>query len=267
MAADNLYEENGRITFPNVDTVRRRARVNMNDASSVMRVWRRERTAAAAPLPASIPGAVQDASQTLLTAVWTAATNSANANLQTAQAGWEQERAEAEACRQQLASAFDSQSDELATAQRNVDAMEQKFAVQENELQAAATSLEKHRQEAEEAKGWAATAEARAKEIGQRADDLKTELARAHASADQERLDSKHRLEATDSTIASLRDELRQRLAQENDVREELARLRGQVDAMAEERQSLLATLKPNAQVSTPTKRPTATKTKSPNGT
>ena len=112
MAADQLYEESGRTSFPNVDTVRRTARADMNATSNVMRTWRRAQTAAAAPLPSAIPESVHCASQTLLSAVWTAASSSANANLQTAQAGWEQERAEAEACRQQLASAFDSQTEE-----------------------------------------------------------------------------------------------------------------------------------------------------------
>ena len=50
LAAYQLHEENGRSTFPNVDAVRRKARVNMNDASAVMRAWRRNQTAAAAPL-------------------------------------------------------------------------------------------------------------------------------------------------------------------------------------------------------------------------
>ena len=236
-AADQLYEESGRTSFPNVDTVRRKARADMNATSNVMRTWRRAQTAAAAPLPAAIPDAVQIASQTLLTAVWVAASNSANANLQTAQAGWEQERAEAEACRQQLATAFDCQTEELALAQRTVDAMKQALTAQANELQTTIAGIEKLSHQG-------ATAEARANEIVKRADDLKTELARSHAIADQERIDSK---------------------ARENDLREELARLRGQVDAMATERQALLTTLKPNGSADLPAKRATASKTKPQN--
>ena len=236
-AADQLYEESGRSSFPNVDTVRRRARADMNATSTVMRSWRRAQTAAAAPLPGAIPDAVQLASHNLLTAVWVAANNNANANLQTAQAGWEQERAEAEACRQQLATAFDCQTEELALAQRTIDAMKQTLTAQANELQGAIAGLEKLGHQA-------ATAEARSNEIVKRADDLKSELARSHALADQERIDSK---------------------ARENDMREELARLRGQVDAMATERQALLTTLKSNGSGSLPATRATASKAKPQN--
>ena len=183
----------------------------LNDASAVMRAWRRNQTAAAAPLPSAIPDAVQAASQSLLTAVWAAATSSANANLQTAQAGWEQERTEAEACRQQLASAFDSQTEELASALQGIDAMTQELTTRGKELQAATTSLDSLRQEAEKAEGRAATAEARIEEIVKRADDLKTELGHAHANAEQERIDARQRLETADATILSLREELRQK--------------------------------------------------------
>ena len=40
-AADALFEQNGRDAFPTVDAVRKAARVNMNDASSGMKEWRR----------------------------------------------------------------------------------------------------------------------------------------------------------------------------------------------------------------------------------
>ena len=243
IAADQLYEEGGRSGFPNVDAVRRKARVNMNDASNVMRAWRRAQTEAAAPLTSSIPSAVQTASQAMLTAVWNAATNAANTNLQTAQAGWEQERAEAEACRFQLATAFDSQSEELAVALRNVAALEQKLNVQAAELLSVTANIEKLRHEVAEAQGLAATSAIRSGEIAKRADDLKTELVRAHASADQERSDARSRLDAADTIVTRLREELRHGSDRESAMREELAHVRGKVEAMATEHRTLLGTL------------------------
>jgi colicin import membrane protein len=266
VAADQLYEDSGRISFPNVDAVRRKARVNMNDVSNVMKVWRRAQTAVAPPLTASIPSPVQEASQAMLATVWNAATNSANANLQAAQAGWEQERAEAEACRHQLATAFDSQTEELGAAQRHAEALVHKLAVQDTELQVATASLEKLRKEVTEAEGWAATAEARANEIMKRTEDLKAELARAHANADHDRSESKSRIEAADTTTAILREALRLKTEAENNAREELAGLRGQVDAMAKEYRDLLATLKPNGNDRPPAKPRITQKAKSPNG-
>lgn len=234
-AADQLYEDGGRNTFPTVDAVRRKASVNMNDASNVMRAWRRVQRAAAAPLPSSIPASVQEANNALLTATWNAATNAANSNLQTAQTGWEQERTEAEACRHQLATAFDNQTEELSTALQTIAALEQKLTIQREELLAAFSDFAKLQQEVAEVEKRAATAEIRSTEIAKRADDLKAELAQAHANADQARLDAKSRLCAADSTITQLREELRQTSAREYTTREDLAHLRGKVEAMSTE--------------------------------
>lgn len=234
-AADQLYADGGRNAFPTVDAVRRKASVNMNDASNVMRAWRRAQTAAAAPLPSSIPVSVQEANNALLTATWNAAINAANTNLQTAQTGWEQERAEAESCRHQLATAFDNQTEELSTALRTIAALEQKLTSQQEELLAASSDLAKLQQEVTEVEKRTVTAEICSVELAKRADDLKAELAHAHGSADQARLDARSRLDAADSTITQLREELRQTSAREYTAREDLAHLRGKVEAMSTE--------------------------------
>lgn len=264
-AADQLYEENGKTAFPNVDTVRRRARVNMNDASAVMRTWRRAQTALAAPLQAAIPDAVQGASQTMLVAVWTAATENANNNLQMAQAGWEQERAEAEACRVQLARAFDGQTEELALLQRHVEDFEKQIAAHTDELKVLMTTAEEWKQAASAAEAKAATAEGRSAEISVRANDLKAELSHAHVFANQQRQEAKERLEIAESTIEGLREELRQTSAINGDMRDELARLRGQAEAFASRSQAPPLPQDENAPASP--KRTSATKSKTPNGT
>lgn len=263
-AADQLYEESGRTSFPNVDTVRRRARVNMNDASAIMRIWRRCQTASATPNQVAIPDAVHSASQSLLNTIWAVATETANSSLQAAQAGWEQERTEAESCRQQLASAFDSQTAELAALQHNVDALEQRLAAQAVQLQAAEAVAEEQKKVAAAAEARAATAEARSKEIAQRADDLKAELHRAHASADQLRQDSKARLAVAESTIASLHEELRQHYAVESDMREELASMRGRAEATAPGGDTPLA--KADSRDSASAKRKLSTASRTPKG-
>jgi hypothetical protein len=40
-AAQQLFEGSGRLELPTVDAVRRLSKTNMNDASSVMKEWRR----------------------------------------------------------------------------------------------------------------------------------------------------------------------------------------------------------------------------------
>jgi colicin import membrane protein len=265
IAADQLYEESGRTSFPNVDTVRRRARVNMNDASAIMRVWRRVQTASATPLQAAIPDAVQSASQALLATVWTAATETANSNLQMAQTGWEQERIEAEACRQQLACAFDSQTEELTALQRYVEDIEKRLAASVADLRAAVAEAGELRNVAAAAEARAATAEARSEEITCRANDLKAELVRAHASADQQRKDLKDRLDSAERSITELREELRQKSSIESELREELARRDGQVDGMAAKRQ--VSPVHPDEKVPPSSKRgPVNKKPRLPNG-
>ena len=65
-AAVELYEQSGKATFPTVDAVRRAARVDMNAASAVMKEWRRAQTVQAAPVAATVPDVVQQASAAAL---------------------------------------------------------------------------------------------------------------------------------------------------------------------------------------------------------
>lgn len=258
-AADQLFEEGGRQAFPNVDAVRRRARVNMNDASGVMRGWRRAQTAAAAPLTTAIPTPVQEASQSLLASVWKAATTSANASLEAAQAGWEIERKEAETSREQLATAFDQQAEELSEAQRLIETLERELSDQRSELNAAKAGNNLIEQKLIKVEGRATTAEACAEQIAKRADVLSIELEKVHANAEREREDWKHRLKAAESTVDSMTKELRQQSASYAAVREELARMQGQKDAAKPQRQ-VTDTMKPNGEGRRPAREKSANK-------
>ena len=57
-AADALYDQAGREVFPTVDAVRKAAKVNMNEASTVMKEWRRTQ-ARPAPAAIQVPETVQ----------------------------------------------------------------------------------------------------------------------------------------------------------------------------------------------------------------
>ena len=46
-AAQQLFEASGRLELPTVDAVRRSSKTNMNDASAVMKEWRRLQIVAA----------------------------------------------------------------------------------------------------------------------------------------------------------------------------------------------------------------------------
>jgi DNA repair exonuclease SbcCD ATPase subunit len=112
-AANLLWEQSGHATPPTVDQVRRLARVDMNAASSLMREWRRDLTARAAPVPVQVPEGVSAAGNAALATLWTQAQALANESLNAAQAAWDAERAQLEAMRTELATAFDAQTEEL----------------------------------------------------------------------------------------------------------------------------------------------------------
>lgn len=280
-AAQSLYEQAGRESFPTVDQVRRVARVDMNAASAVMREWRRQQTAQAAPVAVTIPEPVQLAHSQAMAALWTQAQELANESLRTAQTAWEAERAELDAMRQEMATAYETQATELEAAQERAIQMQH----------AAEAANEAHRREVEvlRAELAAATtraerAEARVAEIEKRADGLQGELTRAHQDADQVRgelaslrKDSAAEIERLRTELAGVRAKAEvaeeahqtQRKAaateahraaelltkaqterdaarhQAGEAREAAAKLAGQLEAIQAQNAALLATLKP----------------------
>jgi chromosome segregation ATPase len=226
--ADQLYQEAERERFPTVDQVRRAARVNMNDASAVMKEWRRAQTAQATPVAIHVPDAVQQASAAAVATLWQQAQELANENLRAAQAGWETERGELDAMRQELAEAYETQARELEQVKAQAAAGEQ--AAQEA-AQRAADELAGVRRELVEALTRADRAEARADEIERRVSDLRAEL--DHAHREQERLAAA--AEADRSRLASVSQE-RDRLAAE--VANLSAKLEAERDSHPEQRKA-----------------------------
>lgn len=172
-AANALYEQGGRVDFPRVDDVRRMAKVNMNDASIVMKDWRRQQTATPSTAPIAVPDRLRLAHETALAQTWAEAQDIANQALHAAQAAWDLERAEADAVRAELSAAFDGQGVELETVRGSVLTLEAQTT-------ASATRLAELTQSLTAMTERAATAEARAVEIERRADDLRVELDHAH---------------------------------------------------------------------------------------
>ena len=210
-AANQLFEQAGRADFPTVDAVRRISKTNMNDASTVMKEWRRMQTTTAAPVAVAVPERVQQASHAALAAMWAEAQGIATEALQSAQADWEKERAEAETLRGELSNAFETQAAEL-------DAAQARIAELTGDATAAAHQVNELRGELAAAIERANTAAARAVEIERRADDLKT------AYADQQK--------RADERLAKLETDRDDARREAGTAREEAAKLRGQVEAM-----------------------------------
>lgn len=184
-AADALFEQNGRDAFPTVDAVRKAARVNMNDASSGMKEWRRVQTAQAAPVAVQVPEAVQAAGGQAVAVLWQQAQELANESLRAAQAGWEGERAELDTVRIELADAYESQAIELEAAQEQIKEQIRELATAGALAQAQDKTLAELREALALSERRAALAEQKGEETEHRARELRAELDRAHQEADR----------------------------------------------------------------------------------
>ena len=264
-AADSLYEQAGRGSFPTVDAVRKASKVNMNDAATAMKQWRRAQTAQAAPVAITVPDAVHQLHSQALAALWQSAQDTANESLRAAQAGWEAERAEAETLNKQLGDAYDAQATELETACRQIE----ELSAQNHVEQKRSTELAQQLQETVNAKlaaeSRATIAEQRAIEIDRRAADLRAELDLAHQDAAQVRSEvtalrakvesaeqahqeqrkiaaqEAHRAAERLASTQMERDEARKEVGK---AREEASNWRGQVEALKEQQRGLLEAVK-----------------------
>jgi chromosome segregation ATPase len=179
-AANQLFEQSGRKELPTVDAVRKLSKTSMNDASAVMREWRRLQIVSASAAVVSVPEKVSQANAAALSALWTEAQELANESLNVAQAAWDAERAEAEKLRVELSSAFETQGAEL-------EALKVRLAEVEARAAAAAAAAEREKLESQRQvvmlTDQAHTASARVQEIEKRAEDLKAALSVAQAAA------------------------------------------------------------------------------------
>jgi hypothetical protein len=178
-AADALYSDDS-TSFPTVDSVRRRARANMADTVSVMRDWRRGKSPTQSSVTADVPEKLLDITRQLMTQLWIEAQAAANENLRTAHLGWELERQEAEAVRQQVAAAFDDQSVELDLAAQRINALEINCQAASEQVSALQVQTDNLRQQQAIA---AAAHDATLQQFKQRIADLKFAVSQSRASA------------------------------------------------------------------------------------
>ena len=271
-AAHQLFEQSGRKDLPTVDAVRRVSKTSMNDASAVMKEWRRMQIVTASATVVSVPDRVQQAGQSAISTLWTEAQELANDALNVAQAAWDAERSEAEKLRVELSSAFETQGAELETLREKLAEVEKQAAAT-----AAAAELEREdtRRQVSTLTDQAHTAMARAQEIEKRAEDLKTALNSAQSSvgsltAEVEAERKQHgaaraRVEALTTELVTVKAraeaqasvqidqadrlkrveaDLTQARAAAATAREEAAQLRGQAEALKTQHAELMDALK-----------------------
>jgi DNA repair exonuclease SbcCD ATPase subunit len=209
-AADTLYEQAGRQTFPTVDAVRKFARVNMNDASTGMKAWRRAQATQIISMTVRVPDTLQQSNAAALTALWSEAVSVANETLRAAQAGWDVERAEAEALREQMANAYETQVTELEVTQSELEKLQSQLAQANTTVATLRQRSDDMQHEMTAVQIAAKQAEALTIEIERRAADLRAELDYAHATIASAAEESAAQHSAHVDEIAGLRGDLAQ---------------------------------------------------------
>ena len=244
-AADTLYEESQRRTFPTVDAVRKLAKVNINDASVCMREWRRAHAAQSDQPERQVPEKLEQTCKHALHALWAEAVQLCGETLRMAQAGWDAERADTDAMSEQIAVACAAQEAELLAARTEIENQAQKITRLNELLLESQRRAEAAENSAAELRMAASYAEARSLEIGRRADDLRGALDQAYAAHTARSSEQAALLSAQAENIVSLRSQLetaRKKLdSGAATAREELfaaikeaACLRGKLEAISE---------------------------------
>ena len=253
-AADALYQQAGLAAFPTVDAVRKSARVNMNDASAGMKLWRRGHTMVAVPVTAPIPAPLQQATSHALAVLWHEAQQAADERFHTVRSAWDTERAEADTAHRQLADAYESLAAELDTSQADAQRKAIDIASLTVERSETATKLAQVDQELMSSRTAEKISAVLIEEMGRRIADLSTELGHAHRAGEDartamERAGNMHmqaekewKTETTQVLLTAyrVRDEA---LRDADSSREIAATLRGRLDATEQQNVALLSTV------------------------
>jgi chromosome segregation ATPase len=228
-AAAQLFEQSGRKELPTVDAVRKLSRTSMNDASAVMREWRRSQIVSASAAVVSVPERVSQASAAALSTLWGEAQELANESLNVAQAAWDAERAEAETARVESARQVMVLTDQAHTASARVQEIEKRAEDLKAALSSAQGSVQRLTAELDAERGQ----HGRTREsLTAVSTELVTVKARAEAQAGVQ-ADQLERLKRVEAELAQARE-----LAAA--AREEAAKLAGQAAALTAQQAELM---------------------------
>ncbi|MDI3292299.1 DNA-binding protein [Janthinobacterium tructae] len=250
-AADSLYEQSGYAALPTVDAVRKSARVNMNDASTGMRLWRQAHTVGSAASLSDLPDSLRQAHAIALGVLWRDARHAAAEQWRIERTHSEAERAHAEAEHQQLINAFDTQATQLAVVEQEVAKLHAECAALHAERQEVEARWHGTVSELALARAQAERNAVRAEEAQRLSAELRKELDHAHREftrvvQESDRVREKGAAELATANHAS--SAALERLGQERDgaiqraleSREAVAVLRAQFNAATAQNASLL---------------------------
>lgn len=228
-AADELFAASTTGEIPTVEAVRQKSRASMNYVIEALKEWRQRLHQSRQVVRDPLPESLHEAALILGRSIWETAQRVASESHEAARMVFEAEKAELAALSAEQSEAFES----LCTAW---EASKAKCVEMDAIAQAAQRETTHLREQLTLLTEQSVMAEARAFEIEKRANDLRTELGRAHAEADQLRTD----MAGIKSTTESQREEARQ---EAGTAREDAARLRGELDAVKAQNVTLLETL------------------------
>lgn len=234
-AANQLYERSDRAVMPRVDEVRSLAKVDMNAASTVMKEWRRMQTTTPTVAAASIPDRLRQSYESALATLWGEAQEIANDALKAAQASWDVERAEADALRDEVSSAYEAQASQLRDALAKLDELAALLEHASAKSAEDAEALAVVTRERDEALTRAAIAEQKSQDLDARVADLKGECDRAYADADRLRSERDEAVNQVEHIRQESSRQVHTAHARADQAKEEVAAATAKLDALRDD--------------------------------
>jgi chromosome segregation ATPase len=220
-AAEQLYEASGKSAFPTVDTVRKLARVNMNDACAGMKEWRRKQGPRVAVPAEEMPPQLQHEQTVALESLWRTSVALANEALIAAQSTWQLERVETEAMINEMANAYEALERGSDAIQQELQALRNSQLELTEKLKAAEQRSEQLIYEhivtnaaAEQAQTSAEQEKRRADELRRERDQLFSALTKVNDEAAQSRSQSAQALAELHSKLETSHDQAAARAAE-----------------------------------------------------
>lgn len=224
-AADALFEELGRASLPTVADVRKRACVDSNAATRLLREWRQERRKEVSDPAEEAPVELQASITAAVSSIWRSARRMSRQEFDTARAEWEAERKHTTAMLAEVSAGYDEKIAELRAAEERTSALQATIEGKEAQLHdlrdriAVATEQLKSGKE-------------QVLEVEKRVELLAAERDRAYEALRQARTD---RAEEAAALQAGARDDLERKDAELEEVKQRCEVLRHETTAVQQQ--------------------------------
>ena len=225
-AADDLWakaQAEGSDRWPTVDTVRKTARVSMNDASAIMREWRQAQIQATnQKITVEIPERVREAVLRSTETLWQSAQALADEQFSAARQQWEEEQRATETMRKELADAYDAAQSEIDNLHKQINEVR---ATETQMLADYDEQIQRLNHERQQLESRAVNAEQDAKHLRSTTDRLEMEAKELHSQMTSElerRIRSEQMIDGLRSDLAKMQTQVDVMEQEQEDLREQL---------------------------------------------